>query len=152
MSRPVTILIQLNLAEEWPATARIQPSLERAALAAVATAEPAVEGEIGVSFVSEDVILELNRRYLGRSASTDVIAFQLGEAEEILGDIYIAPDVAARSAAELGIPEEEELIRLLVHGVLHVLGHDHPEGEERYGSPMFRLQEQLVDRLTGAES
>ena len=43
-------------------------------------------------------------------------------------------------------------MRLLVHGVLHVLGHDHPEGEDRYGSAMFRLQEELVDRLTGAES
>jgi len=148
----VTIQIQLNLTEEWPATARIQPALERAALAAVATAERTVEGEIGVSFVSEDVIRELNRRYLGRTESTDVIAFQLGEAEELLGDIYIAPDVAARTAVELDIPEQEELVRLLVHGVLHVLGHDHPEGEDRYGSAMFRLQEELVDRLTGAES
>ena len=147
----MTIQIQLNLAEEWPATARIQPALERAALAAVATAERTVEGEIGVSFVSEDVIRELNRRYLGRTESTDVIAFQLGEAE-LLGDIYIAPDVAARTAVELGVPEQEELVRLLVHGVLHVLGHDHPEGEDRYGSAMFRLQEELVDRLTGAES
>ncbi len=116
------------------------------------TAERTVEGEIGVSFVSEEVIRELNRRYLGRTESTDVIAFQLGEAEELLGDIYIAPEVAARTAVELGIPEEEELVRLLVHGVLHVLGHDHPDGEDRYGSAMFRLQEELVERLTGAES
>ena len=147
----MTIQIQLNLTEEWPATARIQPALEQAALAAVATEERTVEGEIGVSFVPEDVIRELNRRYLGRTESTDVIAFQLGEAE-LLGDIYIAPDVAARTAVELGVPEQEELVRLLVHGVLHVLGHDHPEGEDRYGSAMYRLQEELVDRLTGAES
>jgi probable rRNA maturation factor len=60
--------------------------------------------------------------------------------------------VAARTAVELDIPEGEELVRLLVHGVLHVLGHDHPEGEDRYGSAMFRLQEELVERLTGAES
>ncbi len=113
----MTIQIQLNLTEEWPATARIQPALERACLAAVATAERTVEGEIGVSFVSEEVIRELNRRYLGRTESTDVIA-----------------------------------VRLLVHGVLHVLGHDHPDGEDRYGSAMFRLQEELVERLTGAES
>ncbi len=148
----MTIHIQLNLAETWSATARIQPVLERAARAAVATAAPNAGGEIGVSFVSEDVIRGLNHRYLGRTESTDVIAFQLGEAEELLGDVYIAPEVAARTAVELGIPEEEELVRLLVHGVLHVLGHDHPEGEDRYGSAMFRLQEELVERLTRAES
>ena len=148
----MTIRIQLNLAEEWPATARIQPTLERAALAAIATTERTANGEIGVSFVSEEVIRELNRRYLGRTASTDVIAFQLGEAGELLGDVYIAPEVAARTALELSIPEEEELVRLMVHGVLHVLGHDHPEGDDRYGSAMFRLQEELVERLTGAES
>lgn len=148
----MSLRIQLNLAEEWPVAARIRPALERAASAAAATAERAVEGEIGVSFVSEGVIRELNRRYLGRAESTDVIAFQLGEAEELLGDIYVAPEVAARTAGELDIPEEEELVRLVVHGVLHVLGHDHPEGKDRYGSPMFRLQEELVGRLTGAES
>ena len=97
-------------------------------MAAAATAGETIEGEIGVSFVSEDVIRELNSRYLGRSQSTDVIAFQLGDGEELLGDVYIAPEVAAGTAVELGIPEEEELVRLVVHGVLHVLGHDHPEG------------------------
>lgn len=148
----MTIRIQINLAGEWPATARIRSTLERAAMAAAATAGETIEGEIGVSFVSEDVIRELNSRYLGRSQSTDVIAFQLGDGEELLGDVYIAPEVGARTAVELGIPEEEELVRLLVHGVLHVLGHDHPEGEDRYGSAMFRLQEELVERLTEAES
>ena len=148
----MTIHVQINLAGEWPATARIRSALERAAMVAAETAGETVEGEIGVSFVSEDVIRELNRRYLGRSRSTDVIAFQLGDGEELLGDVYIAPEVGARTAVELGVPEEEELVRLVVHGVLHVLGHDHPEGEDRYGSAMFRLQEELVERLTGAES
>ena len=72
----MTIHIHVDLAEEWPATARVREVLERAASAAAATAGDRFEGEIGVSFVSEAVITELNRRYLGRDESTDVIAFQ----------------------------------------------------------------------------
>ena len=91
---------------------------------------------------------DLNLRYLGRSGSTDVLAFDLGDEGVLTGDLYVAPEVAARTAAELGISEEEELVRLVVHGILHLLGHDHPDGDDRYASPMFKLQEELVGRLT----
>jgi rRNA maturation RNase YbeY len=138
------------MTEIWPATASLRPVLEKGAATALETADRPVSGEIEVSFVAEDVIRELNRRYLNQSGSTDVIAFDLGDGAELIGDVYIAPEVAARNAEELGIPEAEELIRLVIHGVLHLLGHDHPEGETRLASPMFRLQEELVQRLTGA--
>ncbi len=147
----MTVRIHLQLAEEarLPAADRISDLLERAARAALRTAVESLTGEVEVSFVAEPVIRELNRRFLGSEESTDVIAFDLGEGAHLVGDVYIAPEVAARSAAELGISEEEELVRLVVHGVLHLVGHEHPEGEDRYTSPMFRLQEQLVRRLTG---
>jgi probable rRNA maturation factor len=56
--------------------------------------------------------------------------------------------VAEREARRRGIPVREELIRLVVHGTLHVLGHDHPEGEGRTVSPMWRRQERYVSALT----
>jgi probable rRNA maturation factor len=64
-----------------------------------------------------------------------------------LGDIYVGYDQATRQAEEAGVPLPEELARLAIHGTLHVLGHDHPEGPERLESAMFRLQEQLVRRV-----
>jgi probable rRNA maturation factor len=57
---------------------------------------------------------------------------------------------ATRQAGELGVPIDEELVRLAIHGTLHVLGHDHPEDDERERSSMFVLQERLVrDVLRG---
>jgi rRNA maturation RNase YbeY len=97
----------------------------------------------------------LNRRHLGHRGSTDVISFSLARDlpnAPILGDIYIAPDVARSNAQAHGVSVREELTRLVVHGVLHVLGFDHPEGEDRASSPMWRRQEQLVASVTRRSS
>ena len=68
----------------------------------------------------------------------------------MVGDVYIAPDVARRNAREQGAGVREELMRLVVHGVLHVLGHDHPEDDSRYASPMWQRQERLLRTLGAA--
>ena len=65
----------------------------------------------------------------------------------VVGDIYIAPDVARAAAAANDITVREELVRLIVHGTLHVLGYDHPESAARERSRMWRTQERLVKRL-----
>ena len=68
-----------------------------------------------------------------------------------VGDVYVGIEQAGRQAAEHGVPLDEELVRLAVHGTPHVVGHDHPEGPERLESPMFVLQERLVrDVMEGA--
>jgi probable rRNA maturation factor len=108
----------------------------------------AVEGrsglEMSLALLGDDEMRELNRRYLGRDRLTDVIAFALGDGEELVGDVYIGVEQARRQAADMGVSFSEELARLAIHGTLHVLGHDHPEGDERERSPMFRLQERLL--------
>jgi probable rRNA maturation factor len=91
----------------------------------------------------------LNRRALGHDRSTDVIAFRLEHDGLLAGDIYVCPTVARRAARSLGIPEGEELLRLVVHGTLHVLGHDHPASARRVLAPMWRRQERYVRQLTG---
>lgn len=103
--------------------------------------------EISVTLLDDAAISALNREYLGKDRPTDVIAFALGDGPDPLGDVYIGMDQALRQAGELGVTPEEELVRLAVHGTLHVLGHDHPEGSERTGSPMFILQERLVSLI-----
>ncbi len=105
--------------------------------------------EISIALLGDDDIRELNQRFLGHDRPTDVIAFTLGEDADRVGDVYVGVEQARRQAAELGVPVDEELVRLAVHGTLHVLGHDHPEGEDRYDSPMFVLQERIVAELTG---
>ena len=101
-------------------------------------------GEFSITLLGDQEMAELNARYLGRNAPTDVLAFSMGTNELPLGDVYVCMDQASRQAREYKISLDEELVRLVVHGVLHVLGHDHPEGSGRFTSPMFKLQERLV--------
>ncbi len=145
----MSVDIQINRLDEWPAAAGSGALFEAAAIAALATADRPLDGELSITFVSELEIRDLSRRYLGVPHATDVIAFDLAVADELLGDIYVSPALAQGASRELGIPEVEELVRLVVHGVLHLLGHEHEEGEERYASPMYRLHERIVERLTG---
>ncbi len=111
-------------------------------------AEAVPEAVISVALVSTARIAALNAAYLGVRGPTDVISFGLAPdpATSVAGDIYIAPGVARANARAAGRGVREELVRLVVHGVLHVLGHDHPEGDDRERSPMWRRQEELVAR------
>jgi len=102
--------------------------------------------EISVALMDDPSIAVLNARFLDREGPTDVLAFSLGDAVDVVGDVYVGFEQAGRQAAELGIPLAEELVRLAIHGTLHVLGHDHPEDDERDASAMFALQERLVRR------
>ena len=123
------------------------PRLERA-VRHVLDGEGRAEGEVSVTLLDDGGIRELNREYLERDFVTDVIAFALHEPDTpVLGDVYIGFEQCRRQAAECGVDPGEELLRLVVHGTLHVLGYDHPEGEERTRSPMFERQEALVRAL-----
>jgi probable rRNA maturation factor len=112
-----------------------------------ALAEHGVDaGELSVTFLADDPMRELNVRYLDHDWVPDVLSFPL-EAP-LLGDVYVGLAQARRQADELGIPVGEELVRLAVHGTLHLLGHDHPDGPEgREEAPMTRLQERLVRQV-----
>lgn len=131
---------------------RIPLSRARAAdvARAVLRAEKVRDALLSVTFVSRRAITTLNRRHLRRDRPTDVIAFGLGAQGRrgpIVGDVYISPDAARESAAANGVGVREELVRLIVHGTLHALGHDHPDTGDRTRSPMWKRQERLVKRL-----
>lgn len=137
------LVLHFNRLEEWPGLEEREPTLIRAALAAFAS-QGDFDGEVSYTFLSASEIRILNRDYLERDRSTDVIAFELGEGSTLLGDVYISPEVAAANAAEHGEFEQNEILRLVVHGSLHVAGLDHPEGPGRETAPMFILQEELL--------
>jgi probable rRNA maturation factor len=112
---------------------------------AVLDGERAGDAAVSVTFVSAARMRALNRRTFGRDALTDVIAFGLPHAGHVGGDVYVCPAAAARAPAPA--PLAQELVRLVVHGTLHVLGYDHPTGRGRTRSAMWRRQERYVHRL-----
>jgi probable rRNA maturation factor len=122
----------------------------REAAVAVLEAEKVGEAMISIAFVGRSAIAALNQRYLGRVGPTDVISFglgRIGRSGAVLGDIYICPDVARANARRQNVRLGEELLRLVVHGTLHVLGYDHPEDGRRMKSPMWRRQERILARV-----
>lgn len=106
---------------------------------------------LSITLLDRPAIARLNRTHLNHAGPTDVISFAFHRAtarDPVVGDIYIAPEVARANAHERGVAVREEMARLVVHGTLHVLGFDHPEDEARESSEMWRLQERLVRRFT----
>ena len=122
-------------------------------VAEVLRAERIREAQVSVTFVSDARMASLNRKHLGHRGATDVISFgfvPVAHGGPVTGDVYIAPGVARRNARAHGAGIREELLRLVIHGALHVLGHDHPRGETRYASAMWRRQERLLQRMLEA--
>ncbi|MBQ6586777.1 MAG: rRNA maturation RNase YbeY [Coriobacteriales bacterium] len=103
-------------------------------------AEEAPENcEISISLVGLEEMTQLNERYRGKQGPTDVLSFPIDdvwdfpedvESAPMLGDIVIAPEVAAKQAPEYGNSFDEEMSLLLVHGILHLLGYDHIDDTE----------------------
>ena len=103
--------------------------------------EGAQRSELSVSFVTEEEIADLHERYMHEEGPTDVLSFPLDEEAEddgvrLLGDVVIAPSVAVRNRPD---DPTSEMRLLLVHGILHLLGHDHTEDDQR--AEMWARQE-----------
>lgn len=129
----------------------VDPARVEAAVRHVLRAEGVAAAEISVALVGDGEISLLNADYLEHEGPTDVISFALHEAgEPPLGDVYVGVEQALRQAADFGATPADEVVRLAVHGTLHVLGYDHPAGAERTGSEMFARQEELLRELLDA--
>lgn len=119
---------------------------------AVLRAEGVQAAMLSVTLLDARAMARLNRHHLGHAGATDVISFGFrGEPHRgVVGDVYICPAVARTNAMAHRVGVREELVRLVVHGTLHVLGHDHPVDASRTESAMWRRQERLVARLVRA--
>ena len=89
---------------------------------AVAAGYGFATGDITYIFCSDERILEVNRQFLGHDYYTDIITFDYSTPSRISGDIYISLDTVASNAEQLGIAFDDELLRILIHGVLHLTG------------------------------
>ncbi len=97
---------------------------------------------LSITFVGSKLIKKINKQAFDREHVTDVISLEIGSGKEISGDIYICVEVANKNAKKYGVSLDEELKRLVIHGVLHSSGMEH---EETKGRPkMIVLQEKLL--------
>ena len=113
----------------------------------VLKAEGVPDAVMSVTFLTTRAMAKMNREQLGHSGATDIITFELTRPvadAPVTGDLYICPDVARTNATAWGVPMREELARLVIHGTLHTLGLEHPDGEARVTSPMWRAQEKYL--------
>jgi probable rRNA maturation factor len=103
-------------------------AFERAILRTLARVAPHVRGDVTLVLARDATVRKLNRRYRGRNATTDVLSFDLGTGVtpgEPFGDIVVSVDAARRQARDYDATIGEEITRLIVHGALHLCGHDH---------------------------
>jgi probable rRNA maturation factor len=97
-----------------------------------------VHGELSVSFVDADEMAALHVRFMGEEGPTDVLSFSQHGDDGLIGDVVICPSVAAENNPDV----EQELRLLIVHGILHLLGHDHENENER--AQMWAKQERYT--------
>ena len=124
--------------------------LERAAQAALEHESESLESELSIVLTDDARLQELNRDYLGIDAPTDVLSFPASETDpetgaRYIGDILISVPRAQSQADAAGHALESEVQLLVVHGVLHLLGHDHGEPEEK--ARMWKAQAEILESL-----
>lgn len=100
-------------------------------------------GDINYIFCSDKRILEVNIEYLGHDYYTDIITFDYDEGQRVSGDLFISLETVASNAEMLGIAYEEELLRVMAHGVLHLCGFK-DKTEEDAANMRLREQEALA--------
>lgn len=111
------------------------------------------EAELSIVIVDDAQIRVINRDYLQRDKSTNVISFAMQEGEgagiqpALLGDVVISAETAARDAADAGLPFVSELYFLLLHGILHLLGYDHERGTEEEAAIMEAKEREIFALL-----
>lgn len=82
-------------------------------------------------FCSDDYLLEMNRQYLSHDYFTDVITFDYSEADDVSGDVFISVDRVSDNAHQVGVSDTDELHRVMVHGLLHLLGYKDKDGLDK---------------------
>lgn len=138
--------------EGWRLMGDVDAIARTAIEAALATEPPqAKQFEIGVRFAGDDAVQALNRDYRGKDKATNILSFPIEDAPShpeaplLLGDLALALETTQREALEKGISLAAHATHLLVHGTLHLLGHDHIEDED--ADRMERLEVEILGGL-----
>jgi rRNA maturation RNase YbeY len=142
-------VIQVAGASQLPASARKPALIKKAVLATLKAEKARVAGELNVVFVDRKRMLQLNKQFLQHGWDTDVIAFNYDGSPEgagsPFGDIFISAFQARKQAEQLGHPVLEEVLTLVVHGALHLLGYD--DATKKQKALMFKKQDAILAKL-----
>lgn len=127
--------------------------LMRELLKEAGSTAPAAANELSLVFSTDAAVHELNRSYRGKDKPTDVLSFAVGEDAEpetvCLGDIVISLDTAAAQAREFKVTRDQEILRLLIHGTLHLLGYEHERVPRAEARRMQRREDELFALFKG---
>ena len=99
-------------------------------------------GEISFIITSDDYLQSINREFLNHNYFTDVISFNYGFGDNIAGEIYISEDTVRRNAVEYNVDFDNEMLRVMIHGVLHLAGYDDKTAAER--QEMRQLEDKWI--------
>jgi len=111
--------------------------------------------EISLSFVDDENIKQLNKKYLGKDKATNVLSFSLQEGEygninpQILGDIIVSVETAQRDALYSKLTIDQEIDFLIIHGILHLLGYNHENTTEKETKKMRQKEKDLFNAIHG---
>ena len=114
-----------------------------------------VSWEVSILFCNDDFIALLNKEYRSIEGATDVLSFEAGDSYEdeegvewyAAGDIVISLDTLKKNSKEFSVSQDEELKRLLIHGILHLKGYDHSDNSPE--QEMLQLQESILSNFLG---
>ena len=104
--------------------------------------EHACPGQINIIFTSDSHVLELNKKYLSRDYLTDIITFDYSDNQQVAGDLFISISRVLENSKTFSVTFEMELKRVIVHGVLHLLGYD--DGSEKEKSQIRRMEDKYL--------
>lgn len=103
-----------------------------------------IPGDLSINFCSDEYLLSINREYLRHNNYTDIITFDHTTGNIISGELFISIDRVRENAKTFGVPTENELHRVIFHGILHLLGFRDKSGEEK--KQMRRMEDQWLKR------
>ncbi|MFP4024792.1 MAG: rRNA maturation RNase YbeY [Thiohalospira sp.] len=107
--------------------------------------EQFIPGEINFIFTSDKYLLSINKQYLSHNYFTDIITFNYCKDKTINGDIFISVETVENNSVRFGVTFQEELHRVIIHGILHLLGYD--DVNEQQKSLMRKKENEYLDRL-----
>ncbi len=128
-----------------------KPSLTKTLVKAIVTEVSKIKeckfSYLEISFVTKEIIHEINKEHLNHDYPTDIITFEYDRGEDgvIDGELIICSEVAADNAEEFGVTVESELLRLIIHGILHLIGYDDTDEEKQ--KIMKSEEDKLVELL-----
>ena len=128
---------------------KIEESIVKEAVRKVLSCENKSQAEVSIALVNDDRMRKLNKRYRSLNETTDVLAFAMSKTDEfrcnLLGEVVISLPQALKQAKRFKVPFDEEVARLVIHGILHLLGYDDRHSPQR--EKMEERQEAILQEL-----